>query len=167
MEESCDTYFIRHGPGLGVIDEAVRDLYKKNIVAVHFPEVQHPKTPPNIKDSMSRDLADYSKPGAKRAIEIVNELDKYGGIIWAEYRTSECVKIGKIKPKTFKWYYTFWRKGVFPYKREAILKSLPMECVQEINPSEEPYCTLDKAKPRRAAISRWPKGRQLRNLLKC
>jgi hypothetical protein len=148
-------YFVRHAPGLGVIDECVRDLYNHDLIAIHFPLVP-PGTPIEIEDTRSMNPNDYTKRWAKTAIKTMNELSEFGGYIWAEYRTSSFVKIGEIIPQPVQYLETMWRPGTFPYKRKAILRALKMKKVKRINPNEEKYRELNKAKPRQVALCRWP-----------
>ena len=142
------SYFIRHTDGIDIPDEVINEFWENNIVCIHYPGG---KNDLGDKDLESRNEEDY-KGQAKKAIGYLNDLDQYGGYIWAEYRTQpDLIKVGKIIPNSFQWKKRNWRSKT----RVAILKTLRMEKVREIQISD--VLPLLAARPRKGTISPWNK----------
>jgi len=154
------SYFIRHTEKILVPHEEINKLWDENRIAIHFPGKGE-------KDLESIEIKDYeSDRAAKIAIKHFNELKCNGGYIWAEYHTQSIIKIGKIKPGSFKYWYTIWSKKCNnPERKEgdiAILKTLQMENVKKKEPYEA--MSLRAAKPRQGTIREW---KNIENKLEC
>ncbi len=147
-----DSYFIRHTKGMTIREEDLNQLWNENKIAIHFPG-------DGEEDSRSLDPEDYTYDSEKRAIRTLVELGENGGYVWAESRSQNNAKIGKVQPGTeiqlFSSTYTKPLKPRFEGRegREAIYKTLRLDRVREITPYQA--MSLRAARPRQGTIMRW------------
>lgn len=145
------TYFIRHTEQLD-IDEATFDkIVKDDLIAIHFP---FDKSGDEKIDSESIDPDDYIKKNHKEAMKTLTQLSEKGGYVCAEYRTVDGAIVGKINPETkIKLLEGKWGNRNQQQGRKAILKTLHLEKVKAIPPSE--YLIISSGRPRQGTIKVW------------
>jgi hypothetical protein len=146
-----NTYYIRHTKGLDINDATRQGLWDERRIAIHFPNNKTGKL--GKRDNASLDLADYPKDGQK-PMRALAELAKNGGYVCAEYfQHSECI-LGYIRPDSkIELIRGTWGSKYGYDGREAILKSLQLERVKLVNPSD--LAVIFSARPRQGTIMRW------------
>jgi len=149
-----ESFFIRHTYGMGVVEEAIDYLWKKDKIAIHFPDVGS-STPKEIPDKTSMNPNDYEDRAHKEAISTFSYLNHHGGYIWAEYRNRNETKVGKIVPKSFEIFDTKWASNEFPYERIAKLKTLQIDEKTVRIVHLHAAMSLRAARPRQGTIKRW------------
>jgi hypothetical protein len=139
---------------ISVAEEDINNIYDQDKIAIHFPG-------DGEEDSESINFADYSKKSDAQAIKCFAELNRTGGYIWAEYYTRRTVKVGKVKPSSFKIYLSRWSRERERGKHEkgsiAKLKTLQMEKVRRIEPGQA--MNLRAVRPQQGTITKWHKAR--------
>jgi hypothetical protein len=151
------TYFARHAKGLDVDDETRKMLWNSRRIAVHFPYDKRGKL---LEDSKSADPTDYDESAARVALTALNALASEGGYVCAQHLGYEEVQLGFVPPGSRielvngKWGTLLGLKG-----RTAILKSLPLERVRVIKPSD--YAINWEGRPRQRTLTKWPSAGQL------
>lgn len=163
-----ETYFIRHTYKIW-IDKATREnLWKKSLIALHFP--RHGSDPNNedLPDNESIDPLKYpghphsARENMKRLVQLGNE----GGYVCAVYSNGYSQKclVGKVEKgtqvqiETGKW----WNMDEDKYmEKEAKLKVFPLQRVTEIQPKFQP--AILAGVPRMGTILHW---KQIKNRIK-
>jgi len=151
-----DTYYIRHTERLDINDATRQRLWEDRRIAIHFPEDKGGRL--REHDNASLELADYPRDGRK-SMRALTELAKNGGYVCAEYfRRSDCI-LGYVRPaSTIELIRGTWGSRSGRDGREAILKSLPLEKVKLVSPSD--LAVIFSARPRQGTIMRWRRAGQ-------
>jgi len=151
-----DTYFVRHTATLD-IDQATRDhLWKRRLIAIHFPNPTGLKWPK--RDSESTDPRDYKKSG-RGAMRALRTLADNGGYVYAEYYGQSKALIGMVKRgTTVSLMRGTWGDRNGNAGRTAILKTLQLRNVRVL-PAWKTV-SLSSARPRQGTIMRWRQIKQ-------
>lgn len=146
------TYFVRHGGDLALDDDALEDLCKRHLIAIHFPWLSDDdKKSGKKEDTESLDWEEYGRDG-KGALRAMRELANEGGYVCATYRYTKTMFIGRVSEKSRiqinKDY--FWKTNK---NRIAKLKTLTFEPIKEIPPEKQ--ALLLACQPTHGTFCRW------------
>lgn len=150
MSRQQTTYFVRHTHKLD-IDLETRDLlWAERRVAVHFPEDNRGFLD---VDSESLNPDDY-QGSARTAIRYIVQLASSGGYVCAEYHGRPQVLVGRVAPGSqVELMQGTWGDLRGDQGRKAVLKTVRMEHVKEIDPRRS--APILAARPRRGTIMQW------------
>ncbi len=146
------TYFVRHTRELDLDDATRETLWRRQIIAVHYPHDKHGNL--GRRDNSSLNPDDYVGAGRK-SMRVIGEIAKDGGYMCAEYyRHAECL-VGYVEPNSCieilrgRWGCLNDQEG-----REATLKCLPLRKTRIIERAA--MAVILVGRPRQGTISRWP-----------
>jgi hypothetical protein len=157
------TYYIRHTKDMDVDAKTFQTLWDERRIGIHFPKNIHGRLP-RRGDNRSLDPDDYRH--GKGAMRRLTELAKHGGYVCAEYfGHNECV-VARVKPRSrIKLIHGMWGSKNGHEGRKAILKSLPLEKVKYIRPSDSALILVGR--PQQGTIMRWRRaGKIIENIVR-
>lgn len=156
------TYFARHSSYLDIDDETFSRLWDEDYISIHYPH--NINIPFDNGDSCSLNPDDYEGSG-RSSLVALRELAEFGGYVFAVYRPFEGGKIGYVRPNSeIELLKGRWGNQNGLDGREAVLKSIKLENVQNLSPAQ--CISLKSVQPRQGTFVRWHKvGTRVKSLL--
>jgi hypothetical protein len=158
--------FVRHTDQIPVPGQLLWDLWnKQNRIAIHWAN----RIPP---DAVTLDEAAHDTPEAKQAVDVFRHLNEKGGLVISRSHVDrDSIKVGRIRPGSFRPVPTTWRPTAKAkekdYKRmegsPTVLKTLEFDVVHRVD--EDTVQDLVAAWPAQVACS-WSKKIQAEDVLR-
>lgn len=156
-----ETFFSRHTKTLDIDDHTREMLWKKRLIAVHYPHHYFEDGTKQLldEDNNSHNPDDYDGRAAQ-IMRTLNKLSENGGYVCAEYHGHHRCLVGKVKPETkIKKVTGHWGSNSGLGGRTAVLKALPLQKVKLVKPQN--YAVIFVGRPRHWTLSRWPRARNI------
>lgn len=156
------TYFARHGSDLAIDEETYKQLWKQDLIGIHYPGGNDDHL--GSEDSRSLDPDEYGSRAAKGALRALLELSANGGYVCAVYDPFEEIKLGYVEPgQQISFLEGKWRPDV-EKDRIAVMKVLKLSRTLTLDRLES--TTLLAGRPQQGTFCRWHRiGKRIGNLV--
>ena len=147
------TYFIRHSSALAISKATMNTLWQQDRIAIHYPVDNSGDF--ELFDSESLNPEDYSG-SAKSNLQRFTDLARDGGYVFAAYRGKPGGKVGVVEPGSdVELFRGEWRQKGEAATRQAVLKSIELKKVRELNAGQA--ISLTAVQPRQGTFCQWHK----------
>lgn len=146
-------FFIRHTSVLEISQSDAMDMFKQNIVGIHYGS-DYIERPEELLDPNF-----YDERSAIRSMRYLTDLAKTGGYIWSDYSSISKSLIGRVKPnsKVFLKEFTPTKNHQYFSQNKLFMKCIELNDAQEVEINE--HLAMRARRPRQGTFVKWRKSR--------